>query len=433
MDNNSNNHKRLDNNVNLFSEDMRDVKNRNKSGYTLLIILSVILFIITNIASFIVGLNFYFASSGLKNLSEDVRDYRKIFLVKNVLEKTFNGEFNKDSLVDEAIKGMVNSLNDPYTVYMNKKEFEEFNLRNNGGYVGIGIQVAYKENKIVIVTVFDNSPAYNSGIYPGDVIIKVSDQDVSDLDKAISLIKGSEGTSVMIKIERNGEILDFNVQREKIVIKNVEYSKIDENLGYIKMNSFDENSSKEIRKALEDLKVKGLILDLRGNPGGLLNECVDIVSEFLKEGDIIVSTDDKFGNSEVIRANKGIAEDVEIVILGDSGSASASEVLIGALRDNNRAVFVGEKTFGKGLVQRVFELGDGSGFKVTISKYYTPNKEYINGIGINPDFEVKYTQEEYIKNKQKVNGSTEELKRLDPQYQKALEILREKVNKLSGI
>lgn len=428
MNNNGNNDKGLDDKINLSNGAICNVEKKNKSKYTLAIILCIIIFVITNIVSFIVGLSFYFASSGIKTLSEDVKDYRKIFLVKNVLEKTFNGEINKNVLVDEAIKGMVNSLGDPYTVYMNKKEFEDFNLRNNGGYVGIGIQVAYKENKIVIVTVFDDSPAYNSGIYPGDVILKVSDQDADDLDKTISLIKGSEGSSVSLKVERNGEILDFNVQRGKIVIKNVEYSKIDDKLGYIKMNSFDENSSKEIRKALEELKVKGLIFDLRGNPGGLLNECADIVSEFLSEGSVIVSTDDKFGNNEVVNATKGIAEDVELVILGDSGSASASEVLIGALRDHNRAVFVGEKTFGKGLVQRVFELGDGTGFKVTISKYYTPNKEYINGIGIKPDFEVKYSQDDYIKNREQAKGDVDELRKLDPQYQKALEILREKVN-----
>lgn len=427
MNVNGNNGNELDDNVNLPNDSVCNVKRKNKRKYALIIILSIAVFIITNIMSFIVGLGFYFASGGVKTLSEDVKDYRKIFLIKNVLGQTFNGEINNDILVDEAIKGMVNSLGDPYTVYMNKKELADFNLRNSGGYVGIGIQVAYKENKIVIVTVFDDSPAYNSGIYPGDVILKVADQDAEDLDKTISLIKGSEGSSVLLKVERNGEVLDFEIKREKIDMKNVEYSKIDDKIGYIKMNSFDENSSEEIRKALENLNVKGLIFDLRGNPGGLLNECADIVSEFLSEGSVIVSTDDKFGNTEVVKATKGIAEDVELVILGDSGSASASEVLIGALRDHNRAVFVGENTFGKGLVQRVFELGDGTGFKVTISKYYTPNKEYINGIGIKPDFEVKYSQDDYIKNREQAGGDVEVFRKLDPQYQKALEILKEKV------
>lgn len=427
MNVNGNNGNELDDNVNLSNNGVCNVKRDNKRKYALMIILSIAVFIITNIISFIVGLSFYFASGGIKNLSQDVKDYRKIFLIKNVLGRTFNGEINNDILVDEAIKGMINSLGDPYTVYMNKKELADFNLRNSGGYVGIGIQVAYKENKIVIVTVFDDSPAYNSGIYPGDVILKVSDQDADDLDETISLIKGSEGSSVLLKVERNGEVLDFEVKREKIDINNVEYSRIDDKIGYIRMNSFDENSSEEIRKALENLNVEGLILDLRGNPGGLLNECADIVSEFLPEGSVIVSTDDKFGNNEVISATKGIAEDVELVILGDSGSASASEVLIGALRDHNRAIFVGENTFGKGLVQRVFELGDGTGFKVTISKYYTPNKEYINGIGIKPDFEVKYSQDDYIKNREQARGDVEVFRKLDPQYQKALEILRGKV------
>ena len=143
---------------------------------------------------------------------------------------------------------------------------------------------------------------------------------------------------------------------------------------------------------------KGIILDLRGNPGGLLNECVDIASQFIPEGKVIVSMDDKYGNREFINAKKGIAEDKEIVVLGDSGSASASEVLIGALKDHNRAIFIGETTFGKGLVQRVFELGDGSGVKVTVSKYYTPSEEYINKVGIHPNIEVIYSQDEILIN-----------------------------------
>ncbi|EIA31519.1 Carboxyl-terminal protease, partial [Candidatus Arthromitus sp. SFB-5] len=333
-------------------------------------------------------------------------------------------------MMDSAIKGMVDSLGDPYTVYMDQNEFYDFNLRSKGNYVGIGIQVAPKEGKIFIISVFKNSPAEKSGIRAGDYIINVSNENVYEdsIDRAISLIKGEEGSSVNLTVEREGKHIQFNVNREKIDVMPVEYEKITEDILYIKINSFDENSSKGVNEALISSNYRGIILDLRGNPGGLLNECVDIASQFIPEGKVIVSMDDKYGNREFINAKKGIAEDKEIVVLGDSGSASASEVLIGALKDHNRAIFVGETTFGKGLVQRVFELGDGSGVKVTVSKYYTPSEEYINKVGIHPNVEVIYSQDEILRHKQMSNGDYVKMRELDPQYIKALEILKENIS-----
>lgn len=398
-----------------------------KRKYTLTVIFVIIVFVLSNIASYVFGTNFAFGSSSITSLSSSVSDYRKVLFVRGILKEVYDGELNDKVLTDEAIKGMVNSLGDPYTVYMNEKEFEDFNVSSKGEYVGIGIQVAYRDESIVVVSVFDDSPAYKAGIHPGDSIVSVGGEKVSDIDSAIEKIKGEEFTSVDIVILRNNEEINVNVKREKITLLPVEYRKINEEIGYIKINSFDENSSKGVRDALYNLNSKGIILDLRGNPGGLLNECIDIASEFLKEGEVIVSTKDKYGTSEVFKAKRGIAEETQIVILADSGSASASEVLTGALRDHNRSTFVGEKTFGKGLVQSVFDIGDGSGLKVTISKYYTPNGEYINEIGINPDFEVLYSQEDYVKNREIANGDLEILNSLDPQYQKALEIIKEKV------
>lgn len=400
-----------------------------------IIIFVVIVFLITNILSYIVGINFssglYINQGGLKSLSGDIADYKKIMFVRNIINNTYNPYegANSSDLVDGAIKGMVDSLGDPYTVYMNKDEFSDFNLRSKGNYVGIGIQVAPREGKISVISVFKNSPAEKSDIRDGDYIINVSNENVDEdsIDRAISLIKGEEGTSVNLVIERDGKELNFNVLREKIEVMPVEYEKVIEDILYIKINSFDENSSKGVNEALASSDYKGIILDLRGNPGGLLNECVDIASQFIPEGKVIVSMDDKYGNKEVIKAKKGVSEDKEIVVLGDSGSASASEVLIGALKDHNRAVFVGETTFGKGLVQRVFELGDGSGVKVTVSKYYTPSDKYINKVGINPDFEVLYPQDEIIRHKQIANGDSKKMRELDYQYLKALEILKENI------
>lgn len=432
MNVNDNHSEELNNKKDDLAVDSPNKINR-KRKHTLIIIFSIIIFLLTNVASYIFGISFafspYSSSLGIKNLSSDITDYRKIFVIKDILDKVYNGEVNCEKLVDSAIKGMVNSLGDPYTVYMDKNEFNEFNFRSHGNYVGIGIQVAPRDGKIVVISVFDDSPAYKAGIYPGDFIVKVSGEEVNmeSIDKAINLIKGQESTDVSIVINRDGKDINFDIKREKITILPVEHKKIDDKIGYIKINSFDEESSKGVRKALESLNTEGLIIDLRGNPGGLLTECIDIVSEFIPEGSVIVSTDDKYGRNEVLKAKKGIAENTKIVILGNSSSASASEVMIGALRDHERATFVGEKTFGKGLVQRVFEIGDGSGFKVTVSKYYTPNGEYINEIGIKPDVEVVYSQDEYVKDREKSRGNQEAFNQKDPQYQKALEIIKEKV------
>ncbi len=402
----------------------------------LIVIFTALLFLISNVLFYIFGLNFssgsYLSSGGLKALSGDISDYRKLMLVKNIISRTYNpysGAVASD-MMDSAIKGMVDSLGDPYTVYMDQNEFYDFNLRSKGNYVGIGIQVAPKEGKIFIISVFKNSPAEKSGIRAGDYIINVSNENVYEdsIDRAISLIKGEEGSSVNLTVEREGKHIQFNVNREKIDVMPVEYEKITEDILYIKINSFDENSSKGVNEALISSNYRGIILDLRGNPGGLLNECVDIASQFIPEGKVIVSMDDKYGNREFINAKKGIAEDKEIVVLGDSGSASASEVLIGALKDHNRAIFVGETTFGKGLVQRVFELGDGSGVKVTVSKYYTPSEEYINKVGIHPNVEVIYSQDEILRHKQMSNGDYVKMRKLDPQYIKALEILKENIS-----
>lgn len=418
-------------NINLDFNDSEFKNGNSNRRKTLIILLVVIAFIVSNLFSYIYGVSFILGSqgaNGIKFVSGDIKNYRKFFLVKNILDGAYNGEIDSEKLYDGAIRGMVASLEDPYTVYMDEKEFQEFTFRSEGNYVGIGIQVAPKDNKIVVVSVFENSPASKAGMRVGDFIIKVSDETVSlDIDRAINLIKGEAGTKVNITVERNGEEIPLEVNREKINIQPVEYEKIDDDISYIKINSFDENSSKGVKEALENINAKGLILDLRGNPGGLLTECVNIASQFLKEGSVIVSTDNKTGDSEVLKATSGIGEDIEIVVLGDGGSASASEVLIGALRDHNRATFVGSKTFGKGLVQRVFELGDGSGFKVTVSKYYTPNGDYINEVGIFPDVNVEYDQEQYMKNRDEANGDKEVLKKLDPQYQKALEIIKEKI------
>lgn len=414
------------------------LNNKKISSKILMVLFIVFIFLITNSVSYIFGMNFipmsYATSSqgverNLQSHSDDTSLYRKMELIKHILYQYYDGEIDNDNLNDEAIRALINALGDPYTSYMDKKQYEDFNMKSKGNYVGIGIQVAPKDGKIVVVSVFDDSPAFEAGIYPGDYIVKVSNEEVDSetIDNAINLIKGLENTDVSIVIERDEEELNFNVTRQVIDLIPVEYEILEDGIGYVKINSFDETSGIKLKASIEDLKsknVKSIMLDLRGNPGGLLNECVEIASEFLHEGAIIVSTEDKNGNKEILKAGKGSGEDLNIVVLVDGSSASASEVLLGALRDHGRAVSVGSKTFGKGLVQRIFEIGDGTAVKVTISKYYTPSGEFINEVGIVPDHVVEYSQDEYMKDREETKGNKELLRERDPQFKKALEILR---------
>lgn len=401
-------------------------ENTFKKNKSKVIIVSVIvLFIATNILSCLLSFKFITGS-----YLSDVGEYRKIGVVRSIIDKFYNGDYEYDNLIDNAIKGMVNSLGDPYTVYMDEEEYAEFNLSIKGGYVGVGVEVAPDSGKVVILSVLDNSPAKRSGLKEGDYIIEVSGHKISDgnVDEVRSLLIGDRGTSVSLIVERNGDKIPYTLERDSIYTPSVESIQVQDDVLYIKLSVFDEDSYDGIKEALNSSSSRGIILDLRGNPGGMVNSCIDIASEFIKEGNVIYSSEDKAGHREVVKSHGGSAQDREIVVLGDYYSASASEILIGALRDNDRAFFVGTRTFGKGVAQRVFDLGGVSGFKVTSSKNYTPNGDYINKVGIEPDLYVDYPQSEVIKNKKLAQGDKELLLRNDPQYNKALEVLLERLN-----
>lgn len=399
---------------------------RARSKNKIIIILIISLFIVTNVLSCLLSFRFITGAS-----LKEITDYRKIGLVKGIISRFYNGEYEEDSLIDNAIEGMVNSLGDPYTVYMDEDEYNEFNLSIKGQYVGIGVEVAPDNGKVVILSIIDNSPAKRSGLMEGDYIIEVSGHDTREgnIDEVKSLLMGDEGTSVSLTVERDGMNISYTIERDSIYTPSVEYREVSDDILYIKLNIFDDESYEGIKGALSSSSAKGIILDLRGNPGGMVQPCIDIASEFIPEGNVIYSSEDKSGGVEVIKSKGGDAQDREIVVLGDSYSASASEILIGALKDNDRAVFVGTKTFGKGVAQMVFDLGGVSGVKVTSSKNYTPNGECINKVGIEPDVYVDYPQSEVIKNKKSSHGDKELLLKNDPQYNKALEVLLEGMHK----
>lgn len=358
----------------------------------------------------------------------DTENFKKVLEVREMLYRWYDGEIDDSKLAEGAIKGMVSSLGDQYTYYMNEKEFSDFKEKSQGNYMGIGIQVAVKDGKIVVISPIQGGPAEKAGIKTGDIILKVNGEPVSgnELDKAVSMMKGTTKENIKLTLYREGKgEFDVDVMRDVIKTVNVKSEMIDGDIGYIEVLAFDEGTAKDFEtqlKTLEDKGMKGLILDLRGNPGGFMKECVDLVSNFVPKDKVIVSTIDKYGNKEESVSKGGIAQGMPLVVLIDGGTASASEIVAGAIRDYDLGTLVGTTSFGKGIVQVVLDkIGqekDGTALKVTISKYYTPNGENIHKKGIGPDVTVEYPKE--LKEKT-YSRST------DPQFEKALEIIQEKI------
>lgn len=358
----------------------------------------------------------------------DTENFKKVLEIREMLYRWYDGEIDDSKLAEGAIKGMVSSLGDQYTYYMNGKEFSDFKEKSQGNYMGIGIQVAAKDGKIVVISPIQGGPAEKAGIKTGDIILKVNGEPVSgnELDKAVSMMKGTTKENIKLTLYREGKgEFDVDVMRDVIKTVNVKSEMIDGDIGYIEVLAFDEGTAKDFEaqlKALEDKGMKGLILDLRGNPGGFMKECVDLVSNFVPKDKVIVSTIDKYGNKEESVSKGGIAQGIPLVVLIDGGTASASEIVAGAIRDYDLGTLVGTTSFGKGIVQVVLDkIGqekDGTALKVTISKYYTPNGENIHKKGIGPDVTVEYPKE--LKEKT-YSRST------DPQFEKALEIIQEKI------
>jgi carboxyl-terminal processing protease len=333
-----------------------------------------------------------------------------------------------------AIREMLKKLNDPYTRFMDPQEFKNMQIDTSGELTGVGIQLAQDEKtkELIVISPIEDTPAFQAGIMARDVITKINDKSTQGMDTngAVNLIRGPAGTTVKLTIRRNGQETDYTLKRQKIEIHpvkfNVQQGVKGEKVGYIRLTQFSANAADEMRKAIQNLesqKVDGYVLDLRINPGGLLYASVDIARMWIDKG-VIVSTVDRQGVSEQETANGTAITNKPLVVLVDGGSASASEILSGALQDDKRAVLIGSKTFGKGLVQSVRGLGDGSGLAVTIAKYLTPSGRDINHAGIHPDIEVELTDEQRkelfgISNKIGTAG--------DLQYRKALEILNQRI------
>lgn len=338
----------------------------------------------------------------------------------------------------KAIREMLKRLNDPYTRFMDPEEFKNMQIDTSGELTGVGIQLAADEKtkKLTVVSPIEGSPAASAGIVAKDIITKIDGKTTEgmDVNKAVTLIRGPVNTQVKLTIQRGTQELEFNLKRAKIEIHPVRTSVQQSptgKVGYIRLVQFSANAAPEMRDAIQKLEkegVTGYVLDLRSNPGGLLYASIDIARMWLNSGGI-VSTVDRQGVSDREVANGRALTDKPLVVLVDGGSASASEILSGALQDNKRATIVGTKTFGKGLVQSVRGLGDGSGLAVTIAKYLTPNGRDINKHGIDPDVKVELTEQQrqaLVRDREKI-GTTD-----DPQYMKAMQVLNQVISAKQG-
>lgn len=404
---------------------IRKVNSNKRESIYKIIMLVVLVAIVTFVVTSIFVYNYLRSDEGAKYVIVQGTDTSNIDQtlsgIKKIIDSKYLGEVNEGDMISGAIKGYVDGLNDPYTEYYTPEEMQEIETEVMGNFVGIGIYMTVntEDNTIVIISPIKDTPAEKAGLLPGDIISKVDDISYTgeQMTLAASKIKGEEGTTVKLEIIRDGETLDFEIKRETIKINHVEGEMLENNIGYISFYTFDEGSAEEFKTKLLELKnqgMKNLIIDIRNNGGGIVDEALKIADYILEKGNTTLITVDKNQNEEISYSdNDPIIKDIPIIVLTNEGTASASEILAGALKDNGKAQIVGTKTYGKGVIQQLMTLLDGSGLKITTNEYFTPNRNKINEVGIEPDVVVENEGEETIQEKSK-----------DVQLQKAIELIK---------
>lgn len=347
-------------------------------------------------------------------------DMNEYWRVNDLLHAKFDGDISQDKQAEGAITGMVASLGDPYTTYLTADQSKELSDDLKGSLSGVGIEVGLKNDKLTVIAPIDGAPAAIAGIRAGDIIVAVNGEDTSSmsLDMAVSKIRGQKGSEVTLKIVRGSSLpKDYKITRDEITVPSVKTEVKANGIGYIKISRFGDDTVSAVQDASNTLKsqgVKAVVVDLRDNPGGYLDGAVDVSSQFMSKGVVVEQRSSKEKNSVYHAKPGGELTDIPVVVLVNGGSASASEIMAGALRDNNRATLVGEKTFGKGSVQQLFGLSGGANVKITIAHWFTPKGVNISKEGIHPDIEVKQTTEDFNAGR-------------DPQLDKAIETAASKI------
>lgn len=406
---NQNNGYNQNDNYQSYDEYKRNTPKKKSSAGSLL--LGILLGIIISVTLGVAGLTglvgsgfFHISTDGIyvtgtsSNESDGIGS--KVEAKLNALDSVLSDKFYFDNVDDETAanniyKAYLSSYGDKYTVYYTPEEYKSLMESTSGTFYGIGA-VCQKsdEGGIVIVEPYENAPAYKAGIRKGDRVIKVDGKDIMDMDlsAAVALIKGDKGTQVKLTVVRNGETMDFSITRDAVNIKTVDYEMREDSIGYIVISQFDDVTTEQFKNALTDLQnegMKGLVIDVRSNPGGVLSVVVDIVDQIVPKG-LIVYTEDVDGNRKEYNGKSNNELSIPIAVLVDGNSASASEIFAGALQDYGKAEIIGTQTFGKGIVQTIQPLTDGSAIKYTIAKYYTPKGQDIHGHGVTPDIVVEY-------------------------------------------
>jgi len=341
-----------------------------------------------------------------KGFSDNNNIYKKIDLFGEVLEKIseeYVDEVDQSKAMDAAINGLLQSL-DPYSAYMTPESFDSMQTETSGKFGGLGIEVGMESGVVKVISPIDNSPASKVGLKAGDYIVKINKTQVQgkSLTEAVDLMRGPIGSSIEITVRRPGikKALIFNITREIIQIQSVKSELINNNVGYIRLTSFNENSSKQIKNKVKQLKKNkdliGYILDLRNNPGGLLSQAIKISDFFLENGEIVSTKSRTVSENRKWFANKGdITDGKTLIVLINYGSASASEIVAGALKDHKRAIIIGENSYGKGSVQSIIPLKNKGAIRLTIAKYYLPSGKSISEVGVTPDIEIAEGEENF--------------------------------------
>ena len=342
----------------------------------------------------------------LKVNSTESDIYKKIDLFGEVLEKInkeYVDEINQSESMDYAINGLLQSL-DPYSAYMSPEVFNEMQTETSGEFGGLGIEVSMESGVVKVISPIDDTPASKAGIKAGDYIVKIDNVQVQgkSLSEAVDLMRGPVGSAIDLTVRRIGEkkAITFNIVREIIQIKSVKTDLLEKNIGYIRLTSFNENSGKQIKKEIEKFetnsKVKSYILDLRNNPGGLLSQAIRISDFFLDNGEIVSTKSRKSSENRKWFAKKGdLTNGKTLLVLINYGSASASEIVAGALKDHKRAILLGENSYGKGSVQSIIPLNNDGAIRLTVAKYYLPSGKSISEVGVSPDIEIAEESDDF--------------------------------------